>query len=375
MIPGTKFSILVVFVVCTVSATPCASTVFALNTISEVSVSPDLRRVAIKTNGRIAEHTAAVTVHPPRLVVDIPNATLAQKPQILGLDKDSALQVRIAKTHSGAQVALDFGTAPVPDHKIREIDNYIIVLLGDWQAQPRAQVQAEPAKTFAKRPNAVRPQSDQDIICADGSELLIKSAEEVNGVIVLKVAKRTEPQRVYRIDLGVDLKHLGFNGASVHPSGGQGDEKDSAVGMTSNWAQPSAQGKQAGPRKTLTPTATASRVATSVRKPAVKPPASSLSPVPGKAGTANPRRAQFSRVQARSRVVGGVHLTNPQASKQVSHAVPVGTSERSPAIYRREHDPRPNQFLQRPIGRAEAVSNSLASPRDSQGLVGARNRL
>jgi hypothetical protein len=163
------------------------------------------------------------------------------------LEKDSALQVRIANARNGAQVVLDFGTAPVPDYKVRQIDNYVIVLLGEWQSQPRIQGNAEPAKAPAKRPTSANPQNAPVVAHAVGSELLIKSVEEANGLIVLKVAKRTEPQRVYRVELGVDF-HSGLQWANVYPVGDGGMESTLA-GKASSWAKPSAHGKKIGPAR------------------------------------------------------------------------------------------------------------------------------
>ena len=98
--------------------------------------------------------------------------------------------------------------------------------------------------------------------------------EEVNGLIVLKVAKRTEPQRVYRVELGVDFQHLGFNGANVYPVGGRRDGIDPLAGKASSWAKPSAQGKKIGPRKMSVPVAVApnKKVATTSSETGLKFP-------------------------------------------------------------------------------------------------------
>ncbi len=304
MIPRMKVLILIVFAVCAFTTIICTREVLASNAITEVSVSSDLRRVAIKSDGRIGGHTAAVSAHPSRLVIDIPAAVVGPEPRIVGLDKDSALLVRIAKTGSGAQVALDFGSVPVPDHKVRQIDNYLIVLLGEWQPQPRVQAPAEPEKAPAKRPISASPQNAQVIANAAGSELLIKSVEEIDGTIALKVAKRTEPQRVYRIDLGVDFQHLGFNGANVYPIGRGGS--DPLAGKASSWAQPSAHGKKIGPRKMRVAAATGTKVATAFRKPAANPRATALARV-RRNYQANLNRVEPSRVRMHTQpVVAGI---------------------------------------------------------------------
>jgi hypothetical protein len=47
------------------------------------------------------------------------------------------------------------------------------------------------------------------------SGLFIKSAEVIEGLIVLEVADRKEPHSAYRIKLGVDLAQQGFNTAHI----------------------------------------------------------------------------------------------------------------------------------------------------------------
>jgi hypothetical protein len=311
MILRVKVVIPIVIAVCVFATVICTSKALASSTISEVSVSPDFRRVAIKSDGQIVDHTSAVMTRPSRLVINIPSASVAPDPRILGLDKDSPLRLRIAKTASSAQVALDFGTAPVPEHTVRQIDNYLIVLLGEWQPQPRAQAQPEPVKTPARHPVSASPEKDRDpVIHAAGSEILIKSAEEVNGTIVLKVAKRTEPQRVYRIDLGVDFQHLGFNGASVCPLGGRPEGSGLLAGKTSSWAQPSAHGKKIGPRKMLAPKATGRRAAPTIRKPSANPRLSPLARIRGKY-QGNPDRVESGRVRPYTQLAGGITRKKP----------------------------------------------------------------
>jgi hypothetical protein len=288
----------------------CASTVMASNVITEVSASPDLRRVAIKSEGHVGSHSTAVMSDPSRLVIDIPGAAVTQEPRVMGLEKDSALQVRLANTRAGAQVVLDFGASPVPDHKVRQIDNYLIVLLGEWQPEPRAQRKPEAAKAPARPPVSRHPEKARGaVIQSSGSELLIKSAEEVNGTIVLKVAKRTEPQRTYRIDLGVDFQHLGFTGASVYPVGGRRDVSAALPGKTSSWDQPSAHGTKMGPRKMHLHAAAGTKPNVATRKPKALHQVSALAR--GRGNSQGPlNKLESSRVRTHTQLVGGITRKN-----------------------------------------------------------------
>jgi hypothetical protein len=201
----------------------CASQSFALGEISEITLTPDGRRLAIKSESRMGSYTEQM-VPPSRLVIDITGTGVTQLPRISGLARDSSLNIRTAKTPSGARVVLDFGSQPVPDHKIVKMNNYLLVFLGQAtgqeEAPPKPRVErSKPKETVptAAPAHAPRVKRLPTGPAPNISDLSIQSAEIVDGLIVLKVSSKANPATVYRVDLGVDFQQMGFSTARIAP--------------------------------------------------------------------------------------------------------------------------------------------------------------
>jgi hypothetical protein len=230
--------------------------------IAEVNVSPDLRRVTVRTEGFMGNHKESTAANPSRLILDIPGMTLAKPPALTGAGKYGGLGIRTAQSESGARVVLDFGNAPIPEHRIRRLGNYLMVFLQEWNsatgpphragwetapaakesaslpqegirrdnpwsnpgakgAQQEAQPKPLPRSQREERPHRLRPVTEI-IRSHNGSpELFIRSAEVSDGLIVLHVGARDNPAMIYRIDLGVDFSQLGFSAARISPVGSE----------------------------------------------------------------------------------------------------------------------------------------------------------
>jgi hypothetical protein len=213
----------------------CASQSFASGEISEITLTPDGRRLAIKSESRMGSYTEQM-VPPSRLVIDIAGTGVTQLPRISGLARDSSLSVRTAKTPSGARVVLDFGSQPVPDHKIVKMNNYLLVFLGQATAQeeapPKPRVERPKPKETVSTAAPVHAQRVKGLPMAPApnvSDLSILSAEIVDGLIVLKVASKANPAMVYKVDLGVDFQQMGFSTARIAPV--QGIARTSVTGV------------------------------------------------------------------------------------------------------------------------------------------------
>ena len=262
-------------------------------------------------------------------------------------------------------MVLDFGGAPVPDHKVHQIDNYLIVLLGGWQPEPRAQTPVKNVRTNEKQAVATPRQKPRSFTHGAGSTLLIKSVEEENGVIVLKAAKRTQPRHVYRIDIGVDFQNLGFNEANVYPVGGHRNGSTLAAGPGRSWARPSAQGEKIGPRKML-PTVTRTKVGAAVRKPAARPHLSALE-LARRRVTAHLNRISSGHFREPAHIAGGVTRNNvkwqsssetPKSSSDSARVLPERPGFRSGVgvgIPRGAGSPRANAIV--PYRPVPATSN------------------
>ncbi|MBM3303094.1 MAG: AMIN domain-containing protein, partial [Deltaproteobacteria bacterium] len=192
----------------------------ATDTVTEVKMSPDLRRVIMKSSGKIANHNAFQLDRPPRLVIEIPGVSPGKVPKSSRAEHNGGVKIDVSESKSGTHVVLDFGGAPVPQYHIRRMDAYLIVFLEDWRppqgpAAPRSASNHKSGKTTS---TVAMTERNKSAIPAEEhrSDVIIKSAEVVDGLMVLVVADKMRPERLYRIDLGVNFQLRGFVCAEIH---------------------------------------------------------------------------------------------------------------------------------------------------------------
>jgi len=223
--------------------------------VAEVNVSADVRRVTIRTEGHVGSHAESTVANPSRLVIDISGANLAKPLTVTGAGRERGLAIRAAKSESGVRIVLDFGGSPIPEYRIRRVGNHLLVFFREWEPkagagtvtglEPTASKELEPVakawpggangwrtsahaarreevgRTLAANNHRIDTMEPRQRTVESGQadeasgELFIKSAEVNDGVIVLHVAKRSHPSKVYRIDLGVDLSELGLRIAKI----------------------------------------------------------------------------------------------------------------------------------------------------------------
>jgi hypothetical protein len=229
----------------------CEGIVLAAGKIADVKISPDLKRVVVKCGGLVDERMSSSVQRSSLLVIDLAGAGLGDIERSTRAGREAGLEVRVSKTNSGARLVLDFGGAAVPEHKIRRVGDFLMVFLGEWT--PKA---APPSKTVVTSPRpvqpaqAARPKPNSPVkLSLDSSGLTIRSAEVVDGMIVLQVASRTKPAGNYRIDLGINFDQLGFSVANVQHI----DEfrKPTALRGVDDklWSKAAVSGQRIGPRK------------------------------------------------------------------------------------------------------------------------------
>ncbi len=85
--------------------------------ISQVKVSPDLRRVIVKTSGPIKEHIVSSLSRPTRLVIDMAGVRPGEFLAPIVASGRAGLQVRVSGTGSGSRLVLDFGESTLPEYK------------------------------------------------------------------------------------------------------------------------------------------------------------------------------------------------------------------------------------------------------------------
>jgi hypothetical protein len=105
----------------------------ARDTLGEVKVSPDLKRVIIKSSGKIADYNTFQLDRPPRLVIDIAGVSPGKLAKTVRPEQNGGLKIDLSESRSGTHVVLDFGGGAVPQHHIRLMDSYLIVFLDDWR--------------------------------------------------------------------------------------------------------------------------------------------------------------------------------------------------------------------------------------------------
>jgi len=235
--------------------------------ITQVTASPDARRVTVKCDGMMGPHSVSTGTNPSRLIIDVEGMGIVRSPQINAAAKASGLDVRVAKSSSGARVVLDFGTSAIPSHKIRRLGNYLLVFLQEWEpkagpspsieprVEPRTEPRVEPRVETRRTPisNRAAPvagSKNKKPYEGESPELSIKSAAVVDGLIVLTVAHRDNPGVTYRIDLGVDIHKLGFSTAKISSSEAGSTPRPSmriSAKRSPFWPQES--GVRIGPRK------------------------------------------------------------------------------------------------------------------------------
>jgi hypothetical protein len=193
------------------SALLCAEA-FAGFELTEIDVTADMKRVAIKFTGKAPAFHDVMISGPTRLVIDVPDVGVTS-PSISGIPADCGLAVRTARTRTGGRVVLDFGRVQAPQYKIRPMDNYLLVFLGDWLPEPSNDNSA--GKPEAAAPDKALVPAEPIITAGGPSGVIIKSAKTVNDTIVLHVANPANPGALYKIDLKVDFESLGFSAAQV----------------------------------------------------------------------------------------------------------------------------------------------------------------
>ncbi len=196
------------------------SRAFSQTKITEVRISEDLRRVIIKANGPLDPIQSGRLEGPSLLAIQVPDVSLGDVDHTISNPDNGALFVRVAPSHSGVQILLDFGKAAVPRYRLRLMDDCLIVFLGPpgthaADSEPPA-FSAAAGAAGSQRPYSPAPPRHVGQSATNGrADLSVCSAEVIKGKVVVHVASKKHPGRMYRIDLGLNLDDLGFQSASI----------------------------------------------------------------------------------------------------------------------------------------------------------------
>jgi hypothetical protein len=202
--------------------------------IEEIKISPDLHRIVFRSSAAIDDVRTTTVDGPPRLVLDMPDQVPLAKGSSSMTEKSGPLKVRVSKASAGARAVVDFGGAPIPDYRVVKMDTCVIVFLGDIQVPSRTGAKRRPDnqgfQSVAGSSSLRSEPADEGDSLRErlgNGDLVIESADTVNGMIVLRVSDRKNPAKAYRIELGVDVNRLGFRSAAVTPIAGADDSRAS----------------------------------------------------------------------------------------------------------------------------------------------------
>ncbi len=251
---GLKKIILLVLIAVMFGIATCERPVLAAGKIADVKISPDLKRVIVKCEGRIDERVSASIVRSSLLVIDFVGAALGDVERSTRAGQGAGLEARVSKISSGVRLVLDFGGAAAPEHKIRRVGDYLMVFLGEWTPKEAAPIKTavpNPSRPSGQRPQVAQLKTNPPVkLGLDSLGFTIKSVEVVDGVIVLQVANRTNSAGNYRIELGINFDQLGFSVANIHPINEFQQPAVLSRGLDKLWSKAAVSGIRIGPRKT-----------------------------------------------------------------------------------------------------------------------------
>jgi hypothetical protein len=217
MIRKSAFSLFIVMILLMSAAGPTSSHAASLAVIEDVTVSEDLKKVVVKFNRRAIPPTVFKIDGPPRLVMDFEGVALGKAPKQIPFENQPLKEVRAGKLPMGSRIVVDFGDYVIPQYKVRRMDNYFIVLFGEFTQESEVSYNQPAGQGVPVMPAGYGPsqESDANIINDERSNLVIQSAEVKDESILLEVTLRDNPDKTYKIRLGVDFEQLGFNTANI----------------------------------------------------------------------------------------------------------------------------------------------------------------
>jgi hypothetical protein len=181
----------IILIVCCV-----AETCFAAS-ITEIDVSPDLKRAAVKLDGELNQFNQFSLSKPSRIVIEFKNVSVNRTPKIVGLENGSGVTIRTANSPNGARVVFDFGDKQLPEYKLHKMGTNLLLSMSEWSGEACS---GGPV-SMPKEPRF----KSQKIFAAGDAALEVKSVKIVNGEIQLDVANHAYSGATYRVNVGLNF--------------------------------------------------------------------------------------------------------------------------------------------------------------------------
>jgi hypothetical protein len=196
----------------------CSAAVCRAVSVTEIDLSPDLKRAAVKLDGELGRFNQFTLSNPSRIVIEFKDVSVNHPPKIIGIDNGSGVTVRTANSAIGARVVFDFGAKALPEYKLQKMGRNLLLSMSEWSGEACS---GAPAPT-PKGPRA-KPQRS---FAAGDTTLEVKSVRIVNGEIQLDVANHAYSGATYRVNVGVDFNAPEASRMKVRPLlGFQKEEK------------------------------------------------------------------------------------------------------------------------------------------------------
>ncbi len=144
----------------------CPALAAASGEITQVTLEPQDRRIAIASKGTVGKHLARVIGRPNRLVMDFEDMTVGKVPPKITGDKDAIHEIRVSNYKSSARVVVDFQGHPVPAFQIRRGENQVFVIFGNSLAASGAEIQAAPEGPNSKKSSLAAPLAPEFVTAA-----------------------------------------------------------------------------------------------------------------------------------------------------------------------------------------------------------------
>ena len=215
-----------------------------------VRISPDLSRVVIESDGPLGNHKAFVIGQPYRLVLDFPEADLSPGLSRIKVEKAPIREIRLGSTPSRTRVVIDFGRNAAPPYKIHRERGHLVLALGKSFPVPHRAVPEKRKASAPKAPTKPQPKhARKPEKKKTASEIRIKSATVVDGLVVLELAGEKTPKKSCKLVLEVDLDRMKVSRAVLNDGKGNLTCEDLQNKPAEKSAKPESAAPARGPRK------------------------------------------------------------------------------------------------------------------------------
>jgi hypothetical protein len=217
--------------------------------ITGVTVSPDGKRILVKTDGMVGQHSAFVLRNPCRLVVDFDRLGMGKIPAKYRGLADGMEEVRLGYINGRTRLVVDFGDRPAPAFTVLRVNQGVQITLG---GAPNAAKTTQRPQRAQEAPKSVVPEPRGRIAVtpkSSGPALLVKSATLKNDAVLIELADSEDPKRTYRLSVDLDAVDMLVKSTTITDHTGNRQRFEPLAGDTPKATGTDATAGPRGPRK------------------------------------------------------------------------------------------------------------------------------